>query len=81
MDPIRDVKMINYLYPTYHGKSLDLKNFFQKLEPKIFTLPKVMNFFVYPMVKLRRLTDVMYVIFTIQNTGINFIVFISFAHR
>ena len=59
MVSVRDVEMINYLYPTYHGKSLDLKNFLQKLAPKIFTLPKVMNFFVYPMVKLRRLTDVM----------------------
>ena len=67
--------MINYLYPTYNGNSLDLKNFLQKLEPKIFTRPKVMIFFVYPMVKLRRLADVMHVIFTIQNTGINFFCF------
>jgi hypothetical protein len=81
MVPVRDVEIVKYLYPTYHGNSLDLKNFLQKLEPKIFIWPKVMNFFVYPMVKLQRLTDVMHVIFTIQNTGINFIVFISFAHR
>ena len=79
--PLKDVEMINYLYLTYHRNSLDLKNFLQKLEPKIFTWPKVMKFFVYPMVKLRRLTDVMHAIFTIESTGIHFIVFISFAHR
>ena len=73
MVPVRNVKMVNYLNPTYHGNSLDLKNFLPKLEPKIFTWPKVMNFYVYPIVKLRRLTDVMHAIFTI--------VFISFAHR
>ena len=45
---VKDVEMINYLYPTYHGNSLYLQNFPQKLEPKIFNWPKVMNFLRVP---------------------------------
>ena len=81
MVPVRDVEIVKYLYPTYHGNSLDLKNFLKKLEPKIFNRPKVTNFFVYLIIKLRQLTDIRHAIFTIKNTEINLIVFISFAHR
>ena len=33
MVPVRDVEMTNKLYPSYHGKSLDLKNSLQKYLP------------------------------------------------